>query len=248
VTKNKPGRQRLDLLLVERGFFPTRTKAQAAIMAGKVRVENHPHPKAGLEIRGDTEITIEPDACPYVSRGGLKLAAALQQFEISAQGRTALDLGASTGGFTDCLLQNGAEKIYAVDVGTNQLDFKLRNDSRVVVMENTHARELVARLFDPLPDLCVADVSFISLSKVLSHVLPCLKRPAELILLVKPQFELEPKKVPKGIVRSEEYRREAIDRVRQAAAHLGLAEQGLIESPIKGARGNIEYLLYLKLP
>ena len=215
-------------------------------MAGKVWVEGQPHPKAGLQIYSDVQIRIEPDVCPYVSRGGLKLAAALKQFAIHAQGRTALDLGASTGGFTDCLLQNGASRVYAVDVGTKQLDQKLRNEPRVVVMENTHARELEPGMFDPLPDLCVADVSFISLSKVLPHVLPCVRKPSEFILLIKPQFELEPKKVPKGIVRLEENRKEAVDRVRQAAERLGLSELGLIESPIKGSRGNIEYLLHLR--
>jgi 23S rRNA (cytidine1920-2'-O)/16S rRNA (cytidine1409-2'-O)-methyltransferase len=234
------------MLLVERGLFPTRNKAQAAIMAGKVVVEGHPHPKAGLEIHTNTVIRLEPDACPFVSRGGMKLAAALKDFSVSPQNRTALDLGSSTGGFTDCLLKNGAVKVYAVDVGTKQLDQKLRNDSRVVVMENTHARDLAPGMFDPLPDLCTADVSFISLSKVLPNVLPCMNKPSDFILLIKPQFELEPKKVPKGIVRVEEYRKEAVDRIRQAIGLLGLAEKGLMESPIKGSRGNIEYLLYAR--
>jgi 23S rRNA (cytidine1920-2'-O)/16S rRNA (cytidine1409-2'-O)-methyltransferase len=215
-------------------------------MAGQVWVEDHPHPKAGLELPADIPIRLASNACSYVSRGGLKLAAALERFAIKTQSRIALDLGASTGGFTDCLLQKGAAKVYAVDVGTKQLDQKLRNDGRVVAMENTHARDLTPKLLDPLPDLCVADVSFISLTKVLPYVLPCLKIPFDLILLIKPQFELEPKKVPKGIVRIEEYRQEAIERIRQSGRSLHLIEYGLMESPVKGSRGNIEYLILFR--
>lgn len=237
-------KKRLDVLLVDLGHFPTRAKAQAAIMAGRVRVDGHARPKAGLELRDDALITVAPDASPYVSRGGIKLAAAVERFEINPQHRTAMDLGSSTGGFSDCLLQRGAAKVYAVDVGTKQLDAKLRADPRVVVMENTHAKDLRPEWFDPLPDLLVADVSFISLTKVLVHALACLRQPAELVTLVKPQFELEPKKVPKGIVREEPHRKEAIDRVRAAAARLGLVERGLMESPITGSRGNVEYLMY----
>ncbi|HAH05401.1 MAG TPA: TlyA family rRNA (cytidine-2'-O)-methyltransferase [Elusimicrobia bacterium] len=237
---------RLDLLLVERGLFPTRTKAQAALMAGKVEVEGHPQPKAGTTVPPDVRITVKPDAVPYVSRGGLKLQAALDHFKVDPRGRTAIDVGSSTGGFTDCLLQRGALKVYAVDVGTAQLDAKLRADPRVVVMEQTHAARLTPGMFPQKPDLATADVSFISLTKILPALLPCLARPAQLILLVKPQFELEPKKTPKGVVRKEEYRQEALAKVRSATQALGLLEDGLLESPLKGPKGNTEYLLCLK--
>lgn len=236
---------RLDQLLVERGHFPTRAKAQAAIMAGKVRVVGHPNPKAGLSLAEDAAVEVLPDACPYVSRGGLKLAAALDAFGVDPKARVALDVGASTGGFTDCLLQRGAACVHAVDVGHGQLDTKLRADARVRVFEGLHARDLTPALLEPRPDLAVIDVSFISLERVLPPVAACLERPFDLIALIKPQFELEPKKVPKGIVRKPEHRDEAISRVRAAARGLGLAERGLIESPVHGAKGNVEFLIHL---
>jgi len=237
---------RLDSLLVARGFFPTRTKAQAALMAGKVLVAGKPAPKAGTPVAPDVDISVLPDAVPYVSRGGLKLAAALDKFSIKAEGRTALDVGASTGGFTDCLLQRGASKVYAVDVGHGQLDVKLRKDPRVVNMEKTHARDLRPDLFPEPPDLAVVDVSFISLSKVLPHVLPCLSCPADIVALIKPQFELEPKKVPKGVVREERYRLEAIESLRRCLESWRLREAGLIPSPVKGPKGNVEFLWCLQ--
>jgi len=214
-------------------------------MAGKVRVPGRANLKAGLEVPPETPIEIAPDACPYVSRGGLKLAAALDEFGVQAAGRTALDVGSSTGGFTDCLLQRGAGKVYAVDVGTKQLDSKLRGDPRVAVMENTHARDLKPGLFDPRPDLAVVDVSFISLTKVLPWIVPCLASPFDIVALIKPQFELEAKKTPKGVVRKEEHREEAISRVRAAAGEIGLAERGLMASPLTGAKGNREFLIHL---
>ena len=251
-------KRRLDVLLVERGLFPTRAKAQAAILAGKVSVPRHPNPKAGLELPLDAVVTVAADACPYVSRGGLKLAGALDRFKVDPKGRVAIDVGSSTGGFTDCLLQRGAVKVYAVDVGTKQIDAKLRNDPRVVVMENTHARDLEPEQLDPRPDLAVVDVSFISLTKVLPYVLPCLGRsdsdsPAgshdapriDIVALIKPQFELEPKKTPKGIVRDPAHREEAIAKVRASAQKLGLQELGFMESPIHGAKGNVEFLIHL---
>ncbi|MDE2293811.1 MAG: TlyA family RNA methyltransferase, partial [Elusimicrobia bacterium] len=185
---------------------------------------------------------------PYVSRGGLKLAAALDAFGVDPAGRVCLDLGASTGGFTDCLLQRGASKVYAVDVGHGQLDAKLRADPRVVSFEKTHARDLRPDAFDPPPDLGVADVSFISLTAVLGPLVACLRRPADVVALVKPQFELEPKKVPKGIVRDPASREEAFARVRAAAEALGLEFRGDAESPITGAKGNVERLAHWALP
>lgn len=240
-------KRRLDQLLVERGLFATRAKAQAAIMAGKVRVEGHASPKAGSPVAEDAAVAVLPDACPFVSRGGLKLAAALDAFAIDPRGRVALDLGASTGGFTDCLLQRGAACVHAVDVGHGQLDAKLRADARVKVYEGLHARDLSPELLSPRPDLAVIDVSFISLTRVLGPALACLARPGELVALVKPQFELEPKKVPKGIVRSPEHREEALARVRAAAAELGLRERGALESPVHGAKGNVETLVFFAI-
>lgn len=235
---------RLDLLLVERGHFATRTKAQAALMAGKVRVPGKDAPKPGDLVQRDCLVEIVADACPYVSRGGLKLAGALDAFKLDPVGRTALDLGASTGGFTDCLLKRGAAKVYAVDVGHGQLDASLRADPRVVNLEKTHARDLVPESFAPGPTLAVVDVSFISLTMVLPPLLACLARPADVVALVKPQFELQPKKTPKGIVKDEAHRREALERVRAAAATLGLAELGCIDSPLAGAKGNVEFLVH----
>lgn len=235
---------RLDLLLVEKGLFATRTKAQAALMAGKVRVPGKDRPKAGDMVPPDQPVEVLKDAVPFVSRGGLKLEAALQAFGLDASGRVCLDLGASTGGFTDCLLQRGAVKVYAVDVGHGQLDKTLQDDPRVVSLEKTHARDLQGRRFDPAPDLAVADVSFISLTAVLAPLASCLRGPAEIVALVKPQFELEPKKTPKGIVRDPIHRAEALERVRAAALKLGLEERGVLESPVTGAKGNREWLVY----
>ena len=237
---------RLDLLLVERGLFPTRAKAQAALMAGQVRVRGKDRPKPGDLVARDAEVAVL-SPCPFVSRGGLKLAGALDAFGLDPKGRVCLDLGASTGGFTDCLLQRGAAKVYAVDVGHGQLDAKLRADPRVVSLEKTHARDLSAALFSPAPDLAVADVSFISLTQVLAPLAACLARPADLVALVKPQFELVPKKTPKGVVKDDLHRAEALERVRARAAELGLAERGVIDSPVAGAKGNREYLVHWKL-
>lgn len=238
---------RLDVLLVERALFPTRTKAQAALMAGKVRVPGKDRPKAGDLVMRDCQVSVLADACPYVSRGGLKLAGALDAFRLAVAGRVALDLGASTGGFTDCLLQRGAAKVYAVDVGHGQLDARLRADPRVVNIEKTHARDLAPGSFDPRPTLAVVDVSFISLTMVLVPLLACLTRPADVVALVKPQFELEPKKTPKGVVKDEAHRAEALARVRAAAAGLALVETGCVDSPVAGAKGNREFLVCWRL-
>lgn len=237
---------RLDELLVERGLFPTRAKAQAAVMAGLVAVDGKPALKAGQAVSGDARLELIAPACPYVSRGGLKLEAALKGFGISPAGRTCLDVGASTGGFTDCLLQAGARKVYAVDVGTAQLDAKLRGDPRVVSWEQTHARALRAERFDPAPDLAVVDVSFISLTQVLAPIVACLKAPFEIAALIKPQFEVGPKLAPKGVVRSPEARAAAVEKIRAALPGLGLRELGLIESPLKGPKGNVELLIHLR--
>lgn len=238
-------RARLDLLLVERGLFETRSKAQAAVMAGQVLVDGKPALKAGDATSEDAELSLKSDPCPYVSRGGLKLRAALDAFPIPVANRICLDVGSSTGGFTDCLLQSGAEKVYAVDVGTAQLSSRLRSDSRVASRENTHAKSLKPEQFVPRPTLAVADVSFISLAQVLPFIVPCLSSPYDLIVLVKPQFEVGPKLAPKGVVRDPAVRIQAVDKIRSAASALGLQEKGLIESPAKGPKGNVEFLLWL---
>ena len=238
-------RARLDLTLVERGLFETRSKAQAAVMAGLVLVDGKPAGKAGDAVAADAVLSLKSDPCPYVSRGGLKLRAALDAFPIEVLGRVCLDVGSSTGGFTDCLLQAGASKVYAVDVGTAQLHSRLRADPRVVSREQTHANALRPDWFDPRPTLAVADVSFISLSQVLPFIVPCLAEPFDLIGLVKPQFEVGPKLAPKGVVRDAGTRGLAVDKIRAAAAGLGLVEHGLLESPAKGPKGNVEFLLWL---
>ena len=239
-------RTRLDVLLVERGVFETRSKAAAAIMAGLVLVDGKPAPKAGTPVAEDAEVSLKSAPCPYVSRGGLKLRAALDAFPINVLDRVCLDVGSSTGGFTDCLLQAGASKVYAIDVGTAQLDSRLKADPRVVSRENTHAKLLRPEWFDPRPTLAVADVSFISLTQVLPFILPCLAEPADLIVLVKPQFEVGPKLAPKGVVRDPSVRLQAVHKVRAAAAGLGLSEGGSVESPAKGPKGNVEFLLWLR--
>ena len=239
-------RTRLDLLLVERGVFETRTKAQAAIMAGLILVDGRAAGKAGELIAADIELALKSCPCPYVSRGGLKLQAALDAFTLPVKGRTCLDVGASTGGFTDCLLQSGASKVYAVDVGTAQLDDKLKKDPRVVSREKTHAKLLRPEWFSPKPDLAVMDVSFISSAQVLPFVIPCLAVPFEIVVLVKPQFEVGPKLAPKGVVRDPAIRLQAVDKIRLAGRDMGLLEKGLLESPLIGPKGNHEFLLLLK--
>lgn len=239
-------RERLDILLVEREVFESRTKAQAAIMAGLVLVDGKSADKAGDLIAESAVLSLKSDPCPYVSRGGLKLKAALDEFSIAAAGRVCLDVGASTGGFTDCLLQAGASKVYAIDVGTAQLDSRLKKDPRVVSREQTHAKLLRPEWFTTKPTLAVMDVSFISSAQVLPFVIPCLSVPFEIIVLVKPQFEVGPKLAPKGVVRDAAVRLQAVDKIRAAARDLGLIEAGLLESPVVGPKGNHEFLLLLK--
>lgn len=234
---------RLDQLLVERGLFETRSKAQGAIMAGEVFVDGEKHTKAGAATPMEARIEVTK-ASRFVSRGGLKLESALAHFPIKPEGRVCLDLGSSTGGFTDCLLQKGAAKVYAVDVGTAQLDSKLKADPRVVSRENTHAKFLKPEQFDPRPDLCVIDCSFISVTQVLPFAAACLKPSFDLLALVKPQFEVGPKLAPKGVVREQSARDAAIERVRQSLTDL--KEEGLFECPVHGPKGNIEYFLWLR--
>jgi 23S rRNA (cytidine1920-2'-O)/16S rRNA (cytidine1409-2'-O)-methyltransferase len=241
--------QRLDLLLVERGLAPSRERARALIMAGVVLVNQSRVDKPGTKIKLDAQIDVKGDPNPFVSRGGLKLEGALEAFGLSVEGLAAVDVGASTGGFTDCLLRRGAARVYAVDVGYGQLAWSLRQDPRVINLERTNIRALPpAAIPEPL-DLAVADCSFISLTKVLPHVLPLLRPGAMLVVLVKPQFEAGREKVGKGgVVRDEGDRQGAIAQVVAACQGLGCAVLGGVDSAVAGPQGNVEHLLWLKWP
>lgn len=238
-------RQRIDVLLVSRGAFDSRERARRAIMAGLVTVDGQRVDKPGTMVHEDADIVVKEDPVPYVSRGGLKLEKALREFSIDISGEVALDVGASTGGFTDCMLRHGARLVYAVDVGYGQLAWQLRQDPRVVVMERTNARYLEPDRFDPKPTFATIDVSFISLEKVIPAALGVMSHPQRMVCLIKPQFEAGPEKVGKrGVVKDPEVHREVIRRVLDFAAGQGLAAHGLTYSPIRGPEGNIEYLAY----
>jgi 23S rRNA (cytidine1920-2'-O)/16S rRNA (cytidine1409-2'-O)-methyltransferase len=243
---------RLDALLVERGLARSRERARAMILAGLVRVEGKPAAKAGTAVSKDAVVAlVEPDH-PYVSRGGVKLEHALGAFGIEVSGRVALDIGASTGGFTDVLLKHGAARVVALDVGHGQLDWRLRNDPRVVVLERVNARALTVDQLPPearVVDLVTIDVSFISLRQILPVVPRLLAPHADVIALVKPQFEAGRGEVGKGgIVRDEAVHARVVEDVAHAAVALGLTRAGLSESPITGMEGNREYFLHLKRP
>jgi 23S rRNA (cytidine1920-2'-O)/16S rRNA (cytidine1409-2'-O)-methyltransferase len=239
-------KERIDKLLVERGLAPSREKARALIMAGQVVVGDHVAEKAGQMVPVDAEVRLKGEPLPFVSRGGLKLQKALDEFAIDVTGLTVLDVGASTGGFTDCLLQRGAEKVIAVDVGYGQLAWKLREDTRVTNLEKTNIRYLEPETLDTVPDLAVIDASFISLDKVLPAVLRLVKGDGTIIALVKPQFEVGKGEVGKGgVVRDEAKHRQVIDAVAAEAVSLGLAVRGVTESPITGPKGNREFLMVL---
>jgi len=236
-------KKRLDLLMVERGLADSREKAQALIMAGDVVVNGVRASKPGQSVSLESRIEVLA-RLPYVSRGGLKLAGAVEHFGIRVAGKVCLDTGASTGGFTDFLLQNGALRVYAIDVGSGQLDWKLRNDPRVVVRERLNARFLTFDDIGELVDLAVCDVSFISVTLVVPALVPFLKPKGEMVILVKPQFEVGKGQVGKGgIVRDPELHRAACDRVEGAVRQHGF-QTSIIESPILGAEGNKEFLLY----
>jgi 23S rRNA (cytidine1920-2'-O)/16S rRNA (cytidine1409-2'-O)-methyltransferase len=237
-------RTRLDLLLVSRGLAPSRERAQALVLAGRVEVGGKRAEKAGASVPESADVRVLGPDHPYVSRGGVKLAAALDTFGIDPSALVCLDVGASTGGFTDCLLQRGAARVYAVDVGAGQLDARLRSDPRVRLRERVNARFLSAEHVPEPVALAVVDVSFISLRLVVPAVLARLGRGARLVLLVKPQFEAGRREVPRGgVVRSPETHRRVLDEVRAFARGLGLEELGEIPSPISGAAGNREFLM-----
>ena len=242
-------KKRLDLLLVERGLADSRTRAQALVLAGEVRVAGQVETKASRQVEVDVAVEVEKPP-RFVSRGGEKLAGAFDLWHLAAEGRVCLDVGSSTGGFTDCLLQNGAAKVMAVDVGTNQLAYKLRADPRVWVRENYNARFMKAEDLPDVPTLAVTDVSFISLQLILPPIRDVLAPGGQIVALIKPQFEVGKGNAPGGLVRDEKLRLEARDMiVRFATEELGLELLGLAESPIKGKEmGNVEYLSWWRKP
>jgi len=238
-------KERIDKLLVERGLADSRTKAQALVMAGVVLVDEKRVAKPSETFRSEVDIRIKGEGpeSRYVGRGGLKLDAALAEFAIDPAGMVCVDVGSSTGGFTDCLLQHGAARVVAIDVGTNQLAWKLRNDDRVEVRENTNARSLNPAEFESKFDLAVMDVSFISVTKLLPAILPLLSPIGKIVVLIKPQFEVGKGEVGKGgIVREPEKHERVVAEINEFAIELGLQVNGVIESPILGAEGNKEFL------
>ena len=242
----KQKKQRLDVLLVEKGLAPSREKAKAIIMAGIVYVDGNKEDKAGTTFPENAVIEIKGKTLPYVSRGGLKLEKAMQKFPITLSGKVCMDVGSSTGGFTDCMLQNGATKVYAIDVGHGQLAWKLRNDERVVCMEKTNIRYVVPEDIDELAAFSSIDVSFISLTKVLLPVKNLLTEDGQVVCLIKPQFEAGREKVgKKGVVRDRAVHEEVIRMVMDYASSIDFYPMALDFSPVKGPEGNIEYLLFL---
>ncbi len=241
-------KKRLDVLLTEQGYADSRSKAQAIIMAGQVYVDGQKADKAGISYEETVSIEVRGDVCPYVSRGGWKLEKALRDFGVKPEGYVCSDSGASTGGFTDCLLQQGAKKVFAIDVGYGQLDWKIRSDPRVVVMERTNIRYVTPEeLGEPL-DLSVIDVSFISLKIVLPTIKTLLKPEGQVLCLIKPQFEAGKEKVgKKGVVRDPATHKEVLDTFVELADNLGFTILGLTFSPVKGPEGNIEFLGHLTL-
>ena len=241
-------KKRLDLILVEREIFETREKAKREIMAGNVIVNEQTVTKAGTNFNDDEKTVIRiKDKLKYISRGGLKLEKAIKVWELDFSGKTVLDIGASTGGFTDCALQNGAKKVYSVDVGTNQLDWKLRNDERVVSIENMHIKDLEPEnLKNEKMDFIVIDVSFISLTKVIPYLNKFLNTEGKVIMLVKPQFEVGKEKIGKnGIVTEEQYHDEAIKKIISFIKDNSYKLIGVEESPIRGTKGNKEFLMLI---
>jgi 23S rRNA (cytidine1920-2'-O)/16S rRNA (cytidine1409-2'-O)-methyltransferase len=238
-------RVRLDVMLAERGLAESREKAQALVLAGEVTVDGVPARKPGQPVSAEAELKVR-DRPAHVSRGGLKLEAAIDRFGIQVAGRICLDVGASTGGFTDCLLQHGAARVHAIDVGSGQLDWKLRNDARVLLRERLNARYLRYEDIGELIDLAVCDVSFISATLILRAIGPLLQPAGEMVVLVKPQFEVGREQVGKGgIVRDPRLHQTACERIETAVRQMNF-ETDIIESPIRGAEGNKEFLLYAR--
>jgi 23S rRNA (cytidine1920-2'-O)/16S rRNA (cytidine1409-2'-O)-methyltransferase len=240
-------KERLDKLLVLRGMVSSRERAQALIMAGKVLVDGKKVDKAGAQVCNECHIVLKDQELPYVSRGGVKLEKALEAFHVEVKGKTCLDVGASTGGFTDCLLKKGAEKVYAVDVGYGQLAWSLKQNCRVVSLERRNIRYLSPGDIGELTDLAVVDTSFISLKKVLPSVVQLIKEGGKIIALIKPQFEVGKGRVGKGgVVNKREDHEMVINEISHFATELGLKKLGLTESPLLGPKGNMEFFIYLK--
>ena len=240
-------KKRLDLLMVERALAPSREKAKAYFMSGDVYVDGQKEDKAGTMFKETVKIEVRGNTLPYVSRGGLKLEKAMNNFGVTLDGKVCMDVGASTGGFTDCMLQNGAVKVYSIDVGYGQLDWKLRNDPRVVCMEKTNIRYVLPENLEEPAQFSSIDVSFISLTKVLLPVRNLLTEEGEIVCLIKPQFEAGREKVgKKGVVRDPAVHLEVIEKVIAYASTISMEPCHLSFSPIKGPEGNIEYLLHLK--
>jgi len=240
-------KERLDKLLVDKGLVSSRERARALILAGSVLVNDLVIDKAGTKVSAEAAVRLRGEDIPYVSRGGLKLAKALEVFPVNIENRTAIDVGASTGGFTDCLLQNKVARVFAVDVGYGQLAWSLRSDPRVVNLERTNIRKLKPCDLDELPDLAVIDASFISLEKVLPPTLDLLRRPAEIIALIKPQFEVGRGEVGKGgVVRNREQHEQVKQRIREFSCAIGCQVVDLVESPVTGPKGNVEFLIFLR--
>jgi 23S rRNA (cytidine1920-2'-O)/16S rRNA (cytidine1409-2'-O)-methyltransferase len=238
-------KERLDRLLVERGFVTSRQRARALIMAGNVVVDENRVEKPGTLVRSDAHIRLKGEDYAYVSRGGLKLEAALEVFEIDPRGKSAIDVGASTGGFTDCLLQRGVSKVFAVDVGYGQLAWKLQQDPRVVNMERRNIRYLdVQEVGDPV-DLIVVDTSFISVEKFLVRLCQMMKKNGDIVILLKPQFEVGKGQVEKGgVVRDPKKHMRVIEKIQQWGEEIGLRAKGVVESPLRGAKGNKEFFIH----
>jgi 23S rRNA (cytidine1920-2'-O)/16S rRNA (cytidine1409-2'-O)-methyltransferase len=237
---------RLDQLLAGKGLFASREQARRAIMAGDVMIGTRVAAKPSELLDEEAAVTVKP-AQKYVGRGALKLEAALDHFDIDVHGKTALDIGASTGGFTDCMLQRGAKKVYAVDVGHGQLDWKLRNDSRVVVLEKINARSLSTEHIPELVDICVIDVSFISLTLILPNAFDLITSTGVILALIKPQFELQRSEVGKGgIVRDQDLHLKAQDKIVAFVTHLGHSVTGIVPSAVKGANGNQEFFVCMR--
>jgi 23S rRNA (cytidine1920-2'-O)/16S rRNA (cytidine1409-2'-O)-methyltransferase len=240
------GKTRIDQLLVIKGFCATREQAQRAIMAGRVIVGGQKADKPSLLVSAEVAIEVQGSE-KYVGRGGVKLEAALERFKVRVKGKTCLDVGSSTGGFTDCLLQRGAARVYAIDVGRGQIDWKLRNDPRVVVREGINARHLSSADIGEKVEICVADVSFISLTLILPAVFALLPSAADMIVLIKPQFELSPGKVGRGgIVRDTSLHLEAIEKIRRFIEGQMKHWLGVMESPLRGRQGNVEFLAHIR--
>jgi 23S rRNA (cytidine1920-2'-O)/16S rRNA (cytidine1409-2'-O)-methyltransferase len=240
-------RVRLDQLLLDRGLAPSRERARALVIAGQVTVNGKPVTKAGTAVDDAADVALITPDHPYVGRGGLKLAHALDTFQIPVTGRECLDIGASTGGFTDVMLQRGAARVVALDVGHGQLDWRLRQDPRVVVHEHVNARTLTLDLLPSRVDLVTIDVSFISLARILPVVPPLMQPAADVVALVKPQFEAGRDEVRKGIIRSPEIHARVLDEVAAAAAEVGLTRVASTSSPITGQKGNVEFLAHFRL-